>query len=95
MKAPARGARPWLIWTGRVLSALPVLLLLTTGAMGLKGSPEMTAAFTGHLPTRRCWEGRGMSQKDHPNPISLPILAERDDVVNLRITQRQKTPARA
>ncbi len=44
----ARGTRPWLIWTGRVLSALPVLLLAMDVVMGLKGSPEMTAAFTGH-----------------------------------------------
>ncbi len=44
----ARGTPSWLIWTGRVLSALPVLILAMGVVMGLKGSPEMTAAFTGH-----------------------------------------------
>jgi len=45
---PARSTPPWMIWTGRVLSALTVLMLAMGVAMGLKGSPEMTAAFTGH-----------------------------------------------
>ena len=45
---PERVTPAWMIWTGRVLSALVVLMLAMGVAMGLKGSPEMTAAFTTH-----------------------------------------------
>lgn len=45
---PARGTRPWMIWTGRVLSALPILMMAMGVIMGLNPTPEMTAAFTGH-----------------------------------------------
>ncbi len=31
----------WMIWTGRVLSALPLLLLLLAGAMAFKGGPQV------------------------------------------------------
>ncbi len=44
---PARSTPSWMIWTGRVLSTLTVLMLAMGVVIGLKGSPEMTAAFTG------------------------------------------------
>jgi hypothetical protein len=38
--------RRWVVWTGRVLSALLVLVLAISASMKLSGSPEVMAAFT-------------------------------------------------
>jgi uncharacterized membrane protein YphA (DoxX/SURF4 family) len=35
----------WQLWVGRVLSALPVLLLLMSTVMKLTGSPQLTEGF--------------------------------------------------
>lgn len=43
-KVPSAGPK-WMIWLGRVLSALPVGLLLFSGVMKLMGPPEMAANF--------------------------------------------------
>jgi hypothetical protein len=45
--APAE--RRWIVWTGRVLSVLPVLVLAMSSSMKLTGSRDMMAAFTGHF----------------------------------------------
>jgi hypothetical protein len=45
--APAE--RRWVVWTGRLLSALPVLLLAMSASMKVMGSPEVIAAFTKHF----------------------------------------------
>jgi uncharacterized membrane protein YphA (DoxX/SURF4 family) len=37
-----------IVWVGRVISALPSLLFLMSGAMKLKGGPELMQGFT-HL----------------------------------------------
>jgi hypothetical protein len=41
--------RGWVVWTGRVLSAIPVLILAMGAFMALTGSPEMKDAFTKHF----------------------------------------------
>ncbi len=40
--------RRWLVWTGRVLSVLPVLMLAMGATMAFAGSPQVVAAFTEH-----------------------------------------------
>ncbi len=43
---PAPAASPrWMIWTGRVLSALPVLALALAASLGLKGGAEIDAGM--------------------------------------------------
>jgi hypothetical protein len=37
----------WMIWTGRLLSALPILLMLFSAAMKFSNSDAIVAAFTG------------------------------------------------
>ena len=37
--------KPWILWTGRVLSALSTLMLLASGLMKLSGKPEITDQF--------------------------------------------------
>jgi hypothetical protein len=44
--APARPVR-WKLWTGRVLSALPSLLVLFSASMKLSQSPQMEQSMTG------------------------------------------------
>jgi hypothetical protein len=39
----------WQIWTGRVLSALPVLLLVFSASMKFAHKPDVVAAFVGHF----------------------------------------------
>ncbi|MGE0326842.1 MAG: DoxX family protein [Polyangiaceae bacterium] len=39
----------WMPWTGRVLSALPVLMLAASAAMKLSGNPQFAAQFHEHL----------------------------------------------
>jgi hypothetical protein len=44
----AEAAPPkWMTWGGRLLSALPVLMLAMSGSMKLAGSKEVVDAFTG------------------------------------------------
>ena len=38
---------PKILWTGRVLSTLPVLMLIMSGAMKLSGSPQVVEFFVG------------------------------------------------
>ncbi len=47
VEAPA--GKGWVVWTGRVLSAVPVLILAMGAVMALTGSPELKAAFTKHF----------------------------------------------
>lgn len=42
-------AKPWVLWTGRVLSALPVLLLLMSAGMKLSQGQEVVTSFVDHL----------------------------------------------
>ncbi len=37
----------WMRWTGRVMSALPMLMMTVSGAMKLVGGSEILEAFTG------------------------------------------------
>ena len=37
---------PWKLWTGRVLSALPILVFVPSAAMKLKASPEFLQQWT-------------------------------------------------
>jgi DoxX-like family len=41
--------KSWQLWTGRVLSALPVLLMTMSGAMKLMHAPDFVAMWTGKL----------------------------------------------
>ena len=44
--APASPAtKPWMLWTGRILSALTVFLLCFAAYMGIKGGPDMTTGM--------------------------------------------------
>jgi hypothetical protein len=43
--APPR--RAWVIWVARILSALPVLLMLFSGFLKLSNNPNVIDAFTG------------------------------------------------
>jgi len=56
---PVLSSRPRL-WTGRVLSTLPVLMLLLSAAMKLTRSPQVVGTFVGKL--------------GYPEPM-LPVLA--------------------
>lgn len=40
---------PWMTWTGRVLTALPCLLLLFSASMKLRRPPEMVEGFVNHF----------------------------------------------
>lgn len=42
----AAAPKSWQLWTGRVLSALPVAMLLLSASMKLMHSPEFVAAWT-------------------------------------------------
>jgi hypothetical protein len=48
---PATGAPPsrkkWVLWTGRVLSALPALLMAFSGSMKLMHAPQVVEQFGG------------------------------------------------
>lgn len=41
--------KPWMTWTGRVLSALPVLMLLMSAGMKLSQGEEMVKGFVEHF----------------------------------------------
>ncbi|MDB4969678.1 MAG: rane protein [Myxococcales bacterium] len=43
------GQATWMLWTGRVLSALPVLGMLVSAAVKLSHQPKMVEVFTGKL----------------------------------------------
>jgi hypothetical protein len=42
-------AKPWMVWTGRVLSALPILGLLMSAGMKLSQNEEIVTQFVEHL----------------------------------------------
>lgn len=42
---PAAATPKWMLWTGRVLSALPILMLLMSGGMKLAGIDPVTKEF--------------------------------------------------
>jgi len=44
---PPRGR--WMLWTGRVLSALPILAMLMSASMKLSHAPQFVAMWTGKL----------------------------------------------
>ena len=44
---PAPRPRSWQLWTGRVLSALPVLMLLLSASMKLSHAPQFVELWTG------------------------------------------------
>jgi DoxX-like family len=50
-QSPAAGAPPsrkkWVLWTGRVLSALPVLLMVFSASIKLMHSPQVVEQFVG------------------------------------------------
>ena len=39
--------KPWVVWTSRVLSAIPVLMLLLSGVMKIMHGPQVVEAFIG------------------------------------------------
>jgi hypothetical protein len=43
----ANPPRKWRLWTGRIVSAIPVLMMLMSAGMKLSGSTEVTGMFTG------------------------------------------------
>lgn len=45
----ASGDKPWMTWTGRVLTALPSMLFLFSASMKLRRSPEVVDMFVKHL----------------------------------------------
>jgi hypothetical protein len=45
----ARPTKPWMLWTGRVLSALPILGLLMSAGMKLSQNEELVTQFVNHL----------------------------------------------
>jgi hypothetical protein len=42
---PLEAQKPWMMWTGRVLSALPVLLMLFSGGMKISHNPGVVQNF--------------------------------------------------
>ena len=44
-----RTARPWQIWTGRVLSTLPILMLLMSASIKLMHAPQFVTTWTDKL----------------------------------------------
>lgn len=49
MIAPTDEQPRWMTWTGRVLTALPVLALAMSAGMKLAGRPEVVEVFVGHF----------------------------------------------
>jgi hypothetical protein len=49
MPTPTSDQPSWMTWTGRVLTALPALLLTMSAGMKLAGRPEVVEAFVGHF----------------------------------------------
>lgn len=45
-QAIAAAPKSWMVWTGRVLSALPVLMLLMSASMKLSHAPAIVEGFT-------------------------------------------------
>jgi hypothetical protein len=45
----ARPSKKWVLWAGRVASALPILALLMSAAMKLTHAPQLVGQLTGHL----------------------------------------------
>lgn len=45
----AGSAQRWTLWTGRVVSALPILMLLFSASMKLRGAPMMVDIFVHKL----------------------------------------------
>ena len=42
----AQPAKPWILWTGRALSTLPILMLLFSASMKLSHQPQFVEMFT-------------------------------------------------
>jgi hypothetical protein len=47
--SPTAAPKAWKIWAGRVLSALPVLMLLFSASMKLSHAPQFAEMWTGKL----------------------------------------------
>lgn len=47
MSGVAGAPKPWMVWTGRVLSALPVLMLLFSAALKISRPPQVMETFVG------------------------------------------------
>ena len=47
LTVPSVAQKSWMIWTGRILSALPVLLMLFSVAMKFSHKPEVVQGFAG------------------------------------------------
>lgn len=47
--APAASTKPWMLWTGRVMSAIPVLMLLVSGIMKLVQPANFVEQFVNDL----------------------------------------------
>jgi hypothetical protein len=45
MTEPTSAQPRWMLWTGRVLSAIPVLLMIMSGVMKLSHSPAVVQGF--------------------------------------------------
>jgi hypothetical protein len=43
----ANAEKKWMVWTGRVLSAVPTLMLLMTASMKLTNNPQMVEMLSG------------------------------------------------
>lgn len=47
MEVAETNQKGWMVWTGRVLSALPALAMLMSGTMKLAHAPQVIEGFTG------------------------------------------------
>ena len=45
----AAPSKKWMIWAGRIASALPILAMAMSGAMKMAHAPQMAGGLTGHL----------------------------------------------
>jgi hypothetical protein len=45
----ARPSRKSMLWAGRIVSAVPILALVMSGAMKLSHAPQIVGLFSGHL----------------------------------------------
>ena len=47
MSGVAEAPKPWMVWGGRVLTVLPILMLLMSAGMKIKRPPEVVEMFVG------------------------------------------------
>jgi hypothetical protein len=45
----ARPSKKWMVWAGRIVSALPILALVMSGIMKLTHAPQIVGLLNGHL----------------------------------------------